>query len=67
MVAPKYKFVGALEGQKARKGIFITTSSFSQEAQDYASKIDKKVVLIDGNKLAELMIDNGVGVSNIAL
>ncbi len=58
-----HKFVGALQGKRARKGIFITTSSFTQEAEEYASSIDTKVILIDGEKLAELMIDYDVGVS----
>jgi len=57
------KFVGALQGKKAKKGIFITTTSFSKEASEYASNIDIKVVLIDGNRLTDLMIDYGVGVS----
>lgn len=57
------KFVGALMGKRARKGIFITTSSFSNEAINYVSNIDTKVVLIDGKRLAEFMIDYGVGVS----
>jgi restriction system protein len=60
------KFVGALQGQRARKGVFITTSSYSTEALDYVSRIDTKVVLIDGKQLAELMIDTGVGVSDSA-
>jgi len=57
------KFVGALDGQKARKGIFITTSSFSKEAIDYAKNTTVKVVLIDGERLAELMMENNLGVS----
>ncbi len=56
-------FVGALQGQKARKGIFITTSGFTKEATDYASKIESRVILIDGAQLAGLMIDYGIGVS----
>lgn len=56
------KFAGALQGQRARKGIFITTSSFTKEAQDFASLIDTKVILIDGAELADLLIDHGVGV-----
>jgi restriction system protein len=60
------KFAGALQGQRARKGILITTSSFSKEAQDYASKIDSKIVLIDGEQLAQLMIDHSLGVSPMA-
>jgi len=60
------KFVGALQGKRARKGIFITTSDFSQGARDYVSRIDTKVVLIDGQRLAEYMIDYDVGVSTIS-
>ncbi len=56
------KFVGALQGQRARKGVFITTSSYSSDAIDYASRIDTKVVLIDGKQLSSLMIDFDVGV-----
>lgn len=57
------KFVGALQGQRARKGVFITTSSYTADAIDYASRIDTKVVLIDGKALSVLMIDFDVGVS----
>jgi restriction system protein len=57
------KFVGALQGHRARKGIFITTSKFTNEAREYASNIDTKVVLIDGKRLANFMIDYNVGVS----
>jgi restriction system protein len=57
------KFVGALQGQRARKGVFITTSSYTADAIDYASRIDTKVVLIDGKALSALMIDFDVGVS----
>lgn len=57
------KFVGALQGQRARKGVFITTSSYTAEAAEYASRIDTKVVLIDGKQLASLMTDFDVGVS----
>lgn len=60
------KFAGALQGQRARKGIFITTSEFSREAQDYVSRIDSKIVLIDGKSLARLMIDFNVGVTSVA-
>jgi restriction system protein len=60
------KFVGALKGQKANKGVFITTSKFSNDAMDYVSKIDSKVVLIDGEQLAEYMIDFHIGVSPVA-
>ncbi len=57
------RFVGALQGRRAKKGVFLTTSSFSSEAISYASNIDAKVVLIDGLTLAQLMIDFNVGVS----
>ncbi|MEA1906049.1 MAG: restriction endonuclease [Euryarchaeota archaeon] len=60
------KFAGALQGQRARKGIFITTSTFSKNAIEYVSVIDSKIVLIDGKQLAKLMIGNDVGVSRIA-
>ncbi len=61
------RFAGALQGQRARKGIFITTSTFSQDALDYASRIDSKIVLIDGDRLAQLMIDHNVGVTSMSL
>jgi restriction system protein len=60
------KFVGALTGQRARKGLFITTADFSADAHDYVSRIDTKIVLIDGETLSQLMIDHNVGVSTIA-
>lgn len=60
------KFAGALQGQRAKKGIFITTSKFTQSAHDYASFIDSKIVLIDGEALAQLMIDYNVGVNVVA-
>lgn len=59
------KFAGALQGHRAKKGVFITTSCFSNEALEYASKIDNKIVLIEGDHLAQLMIDNDIGVSKI--
>jgi len=60
------KFAGALQGQRARKGIFITTSDFSREAVEYVSRIDSKIVLLEGKSLARLMIDFGVGVTSVA-
>ena len=57
------KFAGALQGKRARKGVFITTSEFSQGAREYASGIETNIVLIDGEELAGLMIDYDVGVS----
>lgn len=59
------KFVGALHGKRAKKGVFITTGSFSDEASAYVEHIDPKIVLIDGRRLAGLMIDFEVGVSTI--
>jgi len=56
-------FVGALQGVRARKGIFITTSRFAAPAVEYAKSIDTKVVLIDGQQLAEYMIDFDLGVT----
>jgi restriction system protein len=61
------QFAGALQAQKANKGIFITTSRFSNEARNYVSQIGSKVVLIDGEQLTNLMIENDVGVSTISL
>jgi len=58
-----HKFVGALAGQGAKKGIFITTSNFTKDAIDYTPKNETKIVLIDGNKLASYMIDYNLGVS----
>jgi restriction system protein len=57
------KFAGALQGQRARKGVFITTSDFSKDAEEYAASIDSRIVLINGPRLAALMIDHGVGVT----
>jgi restriction system protein len=57
------KFVGALHGQRASKGVFITTSTFSADAASYADSITPRVILIDGKELAQLMIDHDVGVS----
>lgn len=56
-------FVGALTGNNARKGVFITTSDFTNDARTYASGLSIKVVLINGERLANLMIDYGIGVS----
>jgi restriction system protein len=60
------KFAGALQGQRARKGIFITTSTFTKEAQEFASRIESKITLIDGETLSQLMIDYNVGVNLVA-
>lgn len=57
------KFVGALHGKRARKGVFITTGNFSIDAREYVSHIDPRVVLIDGVQLSEYMIEHNLGVS----
>lgn len=57
------KFAGALQGQRAKKGIFITTSYFTKDAEEYAQRIENRIVLIDGRRLAALMFDADVGVS----
>jgi restriction system protein len=49
--------------QRARKGVFITTSKFSNDALDFVQKIEKKIVLIDGQQLAEMMIKYNLGLS----
>lgn len=55
------KFVGALAGQGAKKGVFITTSAFTKDALEYTPRNETKIVLIDGEKLANLMIDYSIG------
>jgi restriction system protein len=57
-------FYGALSGRRARKGIFITTSGFTRDAQGFGDQISESVVLIDGSRLTQLMIDHGVGVTH---
>ena len=61
------QFVGALAGQRANKGVFIATSRFTQDAKDYAANSQYKVVLIDGERLADLMIEHDLGVSVAAI
>jgi restriction system protein len=61
------QFAGALQAQKANKGIFITTSRYTDDALNYVSQIGSKIVLIDGDQLSNLMIEHDVGVSTIAL
>jgi restriction system protein len=56
-----HRFVGALQGQRAKKGVFITTSKFSKDSIDYVSKIEQKIVLIDGNLLCGYMLDHSIG------
>ncbi|MEK7528213.1 MAG: restriction endonuclease [Patescibacteria group bacterium] len=60
-----HKFVGALVGQRAKKGVFITTSGFTKDAQEYAKTIEQKVILIDGEMLTLLMTENDIGVSKV--
>jgi restriction system protein len=57
------KFVGALEGKKAKKGVFITTTGFSKEAREYANTVKSEIALLDGPTIAGLMFDNDLGVS----
>jgi restriction system protein len=57
------KFVGALHGKRARKGIFLTTSTFTKDAHEYANGLETKVILIDGQELAKFMFDYEVGIS----
>jgi len=56
------QFIGSLTGESATKGVFVTTSDFSREARDYIHKVQQRVVLINGQRLAQLMIQHGVGV-----
>lgn len=60
------KFAGALQGQRANKGVFISTSNFSREAEEYANTITSKIILINGELLATLMVDHNVGVTPIS-
>lgn len=57
------KFAGSLLGKRARKGVFITTASFAREAEEYVRGLEQKIVLVDGARLAQLMIDHDLGVS----
>lgn len=57
------KFAGALQGKRAKKGIFITTSDFTGEAKDFVKNIDAKIVLVNGRQFAEFMLEHRVGVS----
>lgn len=59
------KFAGALQGQRAKKGVFITTSSFTKEAKEFVSLIESKIILIDGEYLAKLMVEHNVGISTV--
>lgn len=59
-------FAGSLEGARAKKGVLITTSSFSAEARQYISQIEKRIVLVDGEELASLLFEHNLGVSPVA-
>ncbi|MGC9223770.1 MAG: restriction endonuclease [Terracidiphilus sp.] len=59
------RFVGALAGVKARRGVFITTSKFSREALAYAASLENRVILIDGDRLTGLMFEYGLGVTTL--
>jgi restriction system protein len=59
-------FAGSLEGQRSRKGVFITTSHFTKDALEYVQRIEKRIVLIDGDELARLMVEHSVGVTAVA-
>lgn len=55
-------FAGSLDGVRATKGVFVTTSRFSSQARDFVDRISKKIILIDGDELARLLIDHNVGI-----
>jgi restriction system protein len=59
-------FAGSLEGHRARKGVLITTSHFTPDATEYVERIEKRIVLLDGERLAQLMIDHDIGVADVA-
>src|SRR5690606_37333207 len=59
------KFAGALQGHRARKGVFLTTGTFTADAKEFAERLDSKIVLIDGQDLAHLMVEHNVGVSPV--
>lgn len=61
------KFAGALQGHRANKGVFLTTSAYTREAIEYANIINTKIILIDGETLAALMVDHNVGVSTVGM
>lgn len=61
------RFAGALQGQRARKGVFLTTSAFTADARAYAGNLQTTIVLIDGAQLAQLMLEFGIGVSQAGL
>jgi len=58
-------FAGSLEGERATKGVFITTSAYTKQAEEYVNNIGKRIILIDGDRLARLMIDHRIGVTEV--
>ena len=60
------KFAGALQGNRARKGVFLTTSSFTRDARDFVDRVESRIVLIDGELLASLMFEHNLGVSAVS-
>ncbi|MFN0020350.1 MAG: restriction endonuclease [Pirellulaceae bacterium] len=56
-------FAGSMEAHRAKKGVMITTSTFSREAREFVERIERKIVLIDGQQLTQLMIDYNIGVA----
>lgn len=58
-------FVGAIAGKQANKGVFITTSDFKKTATEYAQDVPQKIILINGSRLADLMIEYNIGVSTV--
>ncbi len=61
------KFAGALQGHRANKGVFITTSSYTRDALEYSRMINTKIILMDGIELTGLMIDHNVGISSVGV
>lgn len=61
------KFAGALQGHRASKGVFITTSSYSREALDFVNLINTKIILVSGEELTRMMVDHNVGVSTVGM
>ena len=60
------KFAGALQGKRARKGIFITTSDFTGEAREFVKNIEAKIILISGRQFADLMYEHNIGMTTAA-
>jgi restriction system protein len=58
-------FVGSLDGKRARKGVLLTTATFSRDAREYVERTEKRVILVDGGQLAALMFDVGLGVTRV--